>query len=1007
MHLKIKRICAALLCLVMLIGFMPIHAQAALADGSDYITQQLYLGSDLMLHLRGSVDYLFAENAVATVTCGDQVDTYRVEDLTVDENGQAELVFELAAAQMTEDITLRIKVGGVVIIEETYSIRNYIQTLLNGNYSAETEALCLELLNYGAWAQRYFDYREGSLADAGYTIAPANPIPEEYPGVSIAGNVSGIHFYGTSLRFLSQTAMRFYFAADDGIDGYTFTVNGEAYTPEEKDGLYFIEIANIGPRDMSTEKTVTVTDGTSTQTVQYAPVNYFIRSYHSTDDATTKGLMAAAYSYFMMAKDYTEETDTPPADTEPEVILPPDPANLLLGFDSYENITGARILTGNYLGRMQINTDPAYITQGKGSLLIQPQGDYSEPGKFPYLKLDFLNSTCATDHFSAFKNISFDVFNPQSEELHIRVGLVIGEDESSYLTTIKQVLTVAPNGWTTCAYDLSYMAGYDFYDLSNVRYMSFEFIEHKESKNDTVNTLYIDSLRGVAYGSGEGPATPQTDYSAGITFEAPGQEYLFTGQGIQGRDAEVERVAYGTSGAVAAPTGGGSYGLKLSHTSNYWPTFRLHFGQTLPAGTELSFMAYSKIYGTSLHNQAVFEYSSGGDATDEFACGQWTQLYMTLPESGEYVDLFFNIDRAVITSEDAAAEVYIDNIKLASFEPVGDIVAGYGFEERGNAERFTGTGNSTNDASIKRLSYTQLGLSAPVDGGTYALVLTHSSSQTPYFRINFGKTLPAGTTISFNAYAKRNSGYLIPEKHVIQFADGTTATSSFKSKTWSDLTLTLPADGAYIDLIWSFKASYGTAVCELYIDNIKATLPAGSETPTDPPETGSDSIFITGVDFETAGNEALFTGTGATQDATIERVSYGTMGVSAPANGGSYALKLSHQSHCWPSFRVNFGSTLKAGTTITFDFYGNYDYVAAAGVNKYMKLEIAADSKGYATSADPNQVVWTLVGTWKTGMSITLTADTDHVDFFYNVADGGHGNVPSWILLDNFKAVAP
>ena len=1006
MHLKVKRICAALLCLVMLIGFMPIHAQAALADGSDYITQQLYLGSDLMLHLRGSVDYLFAENAVATVTCGDQVDTYRVEDLTVDENGQAELVFELAAAQMTEDITLKIKVGGVVIIEETYSIRNYIQTLLNGNYSAETEALCLELLNYGAWAQRYFDYREGSLADAGYTIAPANPIPEEYPGLSIAGSVSGIHFYGTSLRFLSQTAMRFYFAADDGIDGYTFTVNGEAYTPEEKDGLYFIEIANIGPRDMSTEKTVTVTDGTSTQTVQYAPVNYFIRSYHSTDDATTKGLMAAAYSYFMMAKDYTEETDTPPADTEPEVILPPDPANLLLGFDSYENITGARILTGNYLGRMQINTDPTYITQGKGSLLIQPQGDYSEPGKFPYLKLDFLNSACATDHFSAFKNISFDVFNPQSEELHIRVGLVIGEDESSYLTTIKQVLTVAPNGWTTCTYDLSYMAGYDFYDLSNVRYMNFEFIEHKESKNDTVNTLYIDSLRGVAYGSGEGPATPQTDYSAGITFEAPGQEYLFTGQGIQERDAEVERVAYGTSGAVAAPTGGGSYGLKLSHTSNYWPTFRLHFGQTLPAGTELSFMAYSKIYGTSLHNQAVFEYSSGGDATDEFVCGQWTQLYMTLPESGEYVDLFFNIDRAVITSEDAAAEVYIDNIKLATFEPVGDIVAGYGFEERGNAERFTGTGNSANDASIKRLSYTQLGLTAPVDGGTYALVLTHSSSQTPYFRINFGKTLPAGTTISFKAYAKRNSGYLIPEKHVIKFADGTTATSSFNSKTWSDLTLTLPADGAYIDLIWSFKASYGTAVCELYIDNIKATLPAGSETPTDPPETGSESIFITGVDFETAGNEALFTGTGATQDATIERVSYGTMGVTAPANGGSYALKLSHGSHCWPSFRVNFGSTLKAGTTITFDFYGNYDYVAAAGVNKYMKLEIAADSKGYATSADPNQVVWTLVGTWKTGMSITLTADTDHVDFFYNVADGSHGNVPSWILLDNFKAVA-
>ena len=34
-----------------------------------------------------------------------------------------------------------------------------------------------------------------------------------------------------------------------------------------------------------------------------------------------------------------------------------------------------------------------------------------------------------------------------------------------------------------------------------------------------------------------------------------------------------------------------------------------------------------------------------------------------------------------------------------------------------------------------------------------------------------------------------------------------------------------------------------------------------------------------------------------------------------------------------------------------------------------------------------------------------MTADTDYIDLMYNVADGQHGNVASWLLLDNFLAV--
>ena len=213
-------------------------------------------------------------------------------------------------------------------------------------------------------------------------------------------------------------------------------------------------------------------------------------------------------------------------------------------------------------------------------------------------------------------------------------------------------------------------------------------------------------------------------------------------------------------------------------------------------------------------------------------------------------------------------------------------------------------------------------------------------------------------------------------------------------ETWrTGLTITLTADCDHVDFFYNVAdGQHGDVTSWILLDNIRAV----------------ETLDITeGFDFESSGDVKELSGTGAPQDATIERVSFADAGVAAPENGGSYALKVSHENHCWPSFRLNFGKTLKAGTTVTFDFYGSYDYAAPAGVNKYMKLELSANSKNVATTEDPNQIVWTLVETWRTGLTITLTADCDHVDFFYNVADGQHGEVASWILLDNIKAVEP
>ena len=993
-----KKICAGFLVLCMLAAFLPIDSKAALVeDTSPYIVQQMLLGDNLIFRLQGNVNYYYATNAVATLTYGDREDTYRLEDLTPVGNDQYAVEAEMAAAQMTEDITLTIRVGEVEVLQQTYSIRDYLAALLEGNYQDETKQLCRELLNYGAWAQKYFEHRQDDLANKGYEMEPQYAIAEEMPGVEISGGVSGVKYYGTSVRFNAKTAVRYYFTGDGA--NYTFTVDGVEYKPVSKDGMYYIEVPGVNPQDMETPMQVEVSDGADTLSVTYVPLNYFVRTYQKTTDETYGELLQAAYSYFKTAASYAPEVNEdlgqsgePVEDPEPL----PDNENLILGFESYQQITGARIAVGNQLGRMEINTDPNYITQGKASLKVSPQGDYSRPGFEPYFKLDLLNTTCKTDDFSAFKQINFEVYNPQNETLHINVGLVLGSDPNSYLTTIKQTLTVKPNGWTTCVYDLSMMAGCGFYDLANVRYMTFSFAEYKQSKDDVPNVLYIDNLMGVPYFANEKPATIDFGFETGLNFETYGHEYLFTGQG-KPNDAVVERVRYYSVGSVRAPANGGNYGLRLSHASDCFPTFRIHFGKELPADTEITFQAYARITsGTSLYNQSIFEFSGGGEATEQFKCDEWKELKITLSQPAEYVDLFWNYERAGITSVTASGEVYIDNIRATRPEPTGDFTQGVNFEQVGQAECFTGIGDAATDAVIQRVTYNNIALAAPTDGGDYALQMSKSGSQTLSFRINFGRELSAGTKISFMAYGKiSGNGFLTRDTWKFMDSSGKDITSSISGAKWTEVTITLPEAAEYIDLLWWFnRTGYGVSQKNgvLLMDNFKAEENIVQE-----------GNLLEGVGFEIAGNTLLVTGQSVDQDASIVRVAYEKTDVSAPANGGEYALKLSHENQCWPTFRVNFGQTLKAGTTITFDLYGNYDYAAAAGVNKYIKLELSAASKNYAQSADPNQVVWTLVDTWSTA-TVTLTADTDHLDFMYNVADGQHGNVASWILMDNLKA---
>ena len=288
-------------------GILPAYAYAASpAEEEVSVAQSMTLGADLTLHLWVKLPEEYearADSVTATLTYSKRTETESFRNLEKKEQGY-HLPVELAMGEMTENINLVINDGSTEIFNNDYSIRNYLTALLEGDYDQMTKDLCLELLNYGAWAQKYFEHNLDDLA-TDENISVANPVPAESPAVERTGAVEGISLYGTTVRFLSNAAVRFYFTADNGLDGYTFTVDGTRYTPVAKGGLYYIEIPGINPQDMGTEISVQVTDGKDTFTVQYAPIWYFIRTYHKSADTTTKGLMEAAYSYYKEAEVYT------------------------------------------------------------------------------------------------------------------------------------------------------------------------------------------------------------------------------------------------------------------------------------------------------------------------------------------------------------------------------------------------------------------------------------------------------------------------------------------------------------------------------------------------------------------------------------------------------------------------------------------------------------------------------------------------------------------------------
>ena len=268
--------------------------------------QQLSLGDDLSMRFDIAVSGAYADIATVNVTVdGNSVlENVSYTSLADGVSGCKKFTLDMAAAQMSDEIVITISDGDAVLVEKTYTVRDYIKTLIEGNYDAKLQELAKAALNYGAGAQVYFDHNADTLANTGYESTEVVEIPEINTENMISGEVSGIRFYGASLVYTSKIAVRYYFTVNGDMNSYTFS-SGNA--PILKDGKYYVEIDGINPQEYAKEIALTVSNGTEEMTVTYSPLYYISRMYNKTDKQSLKTLLGAMYNYHIAAVDYVTQ----------------------------------------------------------------------------------------------------------------------------------------------------------------------------------------------------------------------------------------------------------------------------------------------------------------------------------------------------------------------------------------------------------------------------------------------------------------------------------------------------------------------------------------------------------------------------------------------------------------------------------------------------------------------------------------------------------------------------
>ncbi|MBR1891579.1 MAG: hypothetical protein IJ811_03680, partial [Clostridia bacterium] len=203
---------------------------------------------------------------------------------------------------------------GAVIGSASGSVKNYLTDLLGKTYEqsgcadalqyAAMRELCVDLLNYGAAAQKYVDYDIENLVNAQLSQTEAALATADLTAVDKKA-VNGAYWKGANVRFNSNLGVYFAFDAEN-VEGLTVTINGEQADPayDAANKFWTVRYQGVAATDMNEPIVAVISEeGKDDQTFTYSLGSY-VYAKQGKSDAIAE-LVNAVYKYGYAAVAYS------------------------------------------------------------------------------------------------------------------------------------------------------------------------------------------------------------------------------------------------------------------------------------------------------------------------------------------------------------------------------------------------------------------------------------------------------------------------------------------------------------------------------------------------------------------------------------------------------------------------------------------------------------------------------------------------------------------------------
>ena len=241
----------------------------------------------------------------------------QLSSIKPDDKGEYSItVANCAARQMADVVNFKLYCGDTVVYsteDSGYSIRQYCLSKIGGT-DTKLANLCNAVLNYGANAQSYFDYKINCLANEGITTDIPQSVPEKFDILDVSSVSDGIK-PSANMTLRSKTELNF---ALNGLNTTYFTyvavrdiTSGEMIDNSRVDVVVgankcIVTVKGIPAKYLNHVFELSYKYWDNPETIQYSPMTYAYRN--QTKPIHDLGnLCRALYGYWNAAKEYLSD----------------------------------------------------------------------------------------------------------------------------------------------------------------------------------------------------------------------------------------------------------------------------------------------------------------------------------------------------------------------------------------------------------------------------------------------------------------------------------------------------------------------------------------------------------------------------------------------------------------------------------------------------------------------------------------------------------------------------